>query len=690
MNKLIYSISIAAILFCSCDQSNKNVLLMSDELSELERGPFGNNSGAHTEYHYLPEAKPKGNWAISTHKTSFPSPWSVRDINGKRVLFHNEINKNNHWHPMVVAGDILWENYTVNASFSIMEKGKQAGVMFRHNNSRCYYFIGVNEGTAILKMVKHATAYHKPFEIILGSQDFNYEANKEIKVRIDVSGDQISASFENGPVFTAIDTTFKKGKIGFLTDGPAYLSSVEVTCSRSDKTVYENLRQEVTATEQDLIDSNPKPVLWKKINVNGFGVGRNLRFGDLNNDGVTDVLVGQVVHHGPKDRNSELSCLTAMTFDGEILWQKGSPDLWKDHLTNDVAFQIHDIDNDGKNEVIYCMNFEMIIADAETGKIKRRALNPLTPGGKPTASGQNKFEHILGDCFYFCDLQGKGYDADIILKDRYKSVWAFNNKLELLWYNECMTGHYPYAYDIDDDGKDELMMGYTLFDSDGKKLWTLDETIKDHADGVAIVKFNENESPRLLCAASDEGIFFTDMEGNILMHHYIGHVQNPAVANFRDDSPGLEAVSINFWGNQGILHFYDSDGNIYHDFEPNQYGSMCLPLNWTGQSEEFFIHNPNVDEGGAYDGWGRKVLAFPDDGHPDMCYAVMDITGDCRDEIVVWDPSEIWVYTQDDNPKKGKLYKPERNPLYNYSNYQATVSLPGWNDYTFISYNSIQ
>ena len=289
---------------------------------------------------------------------------------------------------------------------------------------------------------------------------------------------------------------------------------------------------------------------------------------------------------------------------------------------------------------------------------------------------QNIFERILGDCLYFCDLQGRGYDGDFIIKDRYLNLWAYNDKLELLWENECRTGHYPYAYDVDGDGKDEIMMGYTLFDNDGTKLWTLDETIQDHADGVAIVKFNEDQEPRLLCSASDEGMLFTDMEGNILKHYYIGHVQNPAIANFRDDKPGLEAVSINFWGNQGIIHLYDSEGNIYHDFEPNQYGSMLLPLNWTGKSEEFYILNANVDEGGAYDGWGRKVLEFPDDGHPDMCYAVMDITGDSRDEIVVWDPFEVWVYTQDNNPIPGELYHPERNALYNYSNYQATVSMP--------------
>lgn len=40
----------------------------------------------------------------------------------------------------------------------------------------------------------------------------------------------------------------------------------------------------------------------------------------------------------------------------------------------------------------------------------------------------------------------------------------------------------------------------------------------------------------------------------------------------------------------------------------------------------------------------------------------------------------MWVYTHDDNPLAGKLYKTTRNPLYNYSNDQGTVSLPGWSE----------
>ena len=100
-------------------------------------------------------------------------------------------------------------------------------------------------------------------------------------------------------------------------------------------------REKELATLQS---ANPKMVLWKKIETPAFGVGRNCRFGDLDNDGDIDVLIGQVMHYGPSDRNSELSCLTAMTFDGKMLWQIGEPDKWKTDLTNDVGFQIHDFD----------------------------------------------------------------------------------------------------------------------------------------------------------------------------------------------------------------------------------------------------------------------------------------------------------------------------------------------------------
>jgi len=670
-------------IFYSSIPAQRERVLLEDDFSTLPPGMFSSGViGAHAEYHYIPQTSPKGNWVVSCFRSNGSQrAWRVIRENAETVMYQTYTvseRERQYTHPIIIAGDELWQNYTFEALCAPESKEARSGVIFRYKNDRCYYFFGVEGNKAILQLVNHATGFHQPYQKILDSQEFDWKPGQYLSLKVQVDGNQIQASINDQIVLQARDNHFSMGKIGLSADVPTRYRRIKVSASEKDYRVYQKRKAARELELRRLQEANPAMVLWKKISTDGFGVGRNLRFGDLNNDGQMDVLIGQVVHHGPKDRNSELSCLTAMTFDGEILWQIGEPDLWKDHLTNDVGFQIHDLDGDGKTEVVYCMNMEIIVADGATGSTKYKSPTP------PNRSQlyKEKFPRILGDCLYFCDVRGKGHDSDIIIKDRYWNFWVLNDKLELLWEGNCKTGHYPFAYDIDNDGKDEIAIGYSLYDHDGTLLFSLDDQLKDHADGVAIVNFNPAQRKDLwiLNAASDEGMLFYDMKGNILKHHYIGHVQNPTVANFRDDLAGLETVSINFWGNQGIIHFYDADGNIYYDFEPVQHGSMMLPINWTGKSEEYFVLSASVMEGGLFDGWGRKVVSFPADGHPEMCNAVLDITGDCRDEIVVWDPQEIWVYTQEDNPKSGKLYQPLRNPLYNYSNYQATVSLPGWNE----------
>lgn len=655
-------------------------VVMRDEFESLPSGMLTKVLWARAEYHYLPECAPKGPWTITAYTSSIGSQraWKVIEHEGNKALLQVYVPESDkHSHPMVIAGDPLWQDYVLSARFAPLGGGGRSGVVFRYQNDRCYYFFGVEGQQAVLKMVRHETSFRTPLEKILAKQEFAWEAGKELSAEIAVIGSSIKVRVNGTALFDCDDATFANGKIGLTSDIPTRYQQIEVRMTPENRQKLEQQVRHREAEEAELQAKNPQLKFWKKIEFKDFGVGRNLRFGDLNHDGQVDVLVAQIQHHGPKDQYSEVSCLTAMTLDGKILWQVGEADPWKDHLTNDVALQVHDLDGDGHSEVIYCKDQELIVADGATGKTRFKT---PTPQAIPGPKSSPKFPRILGDSLFFADLRGTGRADHMILKDRYTNFWAINSKLETIWHASCQTGHYPYAKDIDGDGRDELFVGYSLFNADGSKLWSLDSTVKDHADAVAVVDLHPEAptEPKVLCSASDEGFYIADLKGTILRRHRIGHAQNLTVANFRDDLPGLEILTMNYWGNQGITHLYNAEGENYLEFEPCNHGSPILPLNWTGGTEEFFVVSANVEQGGIFDGRGRRVVKFPADGHPDMCYMVLDVTGDSRDELLVWDPFELWVYTQSDAPRTDRTYRPVRNPQFNFSNYQATVSLPGW------------
>lgn len=666
-----------AALFTGCRHTGE-VTVLYDDFAALDTGQVSVDVGAHIEYHYLQEAAPRGNWEVSVFRSvpGFRVAWRIQE-DTTRYLYQSyntaESKSASRFHPMVaLTNDILWENYTATVRFAPEALHDEVGIAFRYVHDRNTYLLALNGGNKVqIKKVYNGSGID-PEEEVIAEADFAYEVGARVTASITVDGPNIRARIQNGPTLEAVDTLYGHGKLALFADVPARFYDVRITMPQHDYDVY--LKKAVARDDEEraLRAQNPKPVVWKKLKTPGFGVGRNLRFGDLDGDGVKDVLVTQVISHGPRNQYDEAGCLTAMTFDGDILWQVGKPDPDNWVLFNDVAVQIHDFNNDGKNEVIYASGFEIKVLNGQTGQLIKRIPTPKDP------RDDAKFDRILGDCLFFCDVSGRGYAGDLLIKDRYWNVWVYDNDLKLNWHAEVKTGHYPYPFDADGDGKDELLIGYAMFDDDGTKLWEKEWT--DHMDGIAILPLKDGADPTVFIAASDEGFAFLDKNGKTLTKYNVGHVQNPAAANFRDDLPGMEIVTINFWGNQGIINFFDADMNLYKAFEPNQFGSMCLPINWTGKSEEFFVHNANVKLGGMYDGWGRRVVLFPDDGHPDMANAVLDITGDCRDEVVVWNPEELWIYTQEDNPKVGKLYKPKRNPLYNYSNYQATVSVPGWNE----------
>ena len=674
--KTLLTLALAAVA------SGAGAELFHEDFSRFPPGwltsPVGSLNGAIQEYHYLPHrGVPLGPWE---NAIAHLDAWVAGDENGKPYLEEQlDPSARQFTNPIFLTGDPEWGDYSVEVKVKPLALTGMAGVVFRYHTNRHYYQCGLTGGSQIeiaLRLPIEPTL-RAPAWKQLARGNFRYDTSRYYLLRVEVAGSEIRAFVDGKLVIEASDTELPKGKAGVTTSGPARFQDFRVSASdESTRAIAERIR-----AREDLLAKlragNPKPKLWKKFDTPGFGAGRNVRFGDLDGDGVPDMLIAQNIPRVQGDAYDQISCLTAVTLDGRVLWQSGRPDPRNGLLTNDTPFQIHDIDGDGRNEVVAVRDFHLQILDGRTGELRRSA--PM-----PKMSRENNahpYELENGDSIAFVNFSGHPDRREILVKDRYTHFWVYNNQLELLWKGDGQTGHYPYPIELE-KGFDSLMIGYSLWNHNGVKLWSHDADLHDHADGIMVGNLtgDPKAEPRVYASGSDEGFLLFDLRGNILKQVRVGHNQSPSVAHYRPDLPGLQYISVNFWKNPGIVTLFDADGNILAQEEPIHSGAPMLPVNWRGDGQEFCLLSGNIHEGGMLDGHLRRVVMFPDDGHPDLAAAVLDLTGDRRDEIVLWDQKQVWIYTQDAPFTGPRIYAPIRNPDYNDSNYRTTVSLPAWEE----------
>jgi hypothetical protein len=655
--------------------------LFRDDFSRFPPGwltsPVGTLNGAIQEYHYLANrGVPLGPWS---NAINYLDAWLVSSEDGHSYLEEQLDSTAHQWtYPIFLTGEPEWSDYSVEVKVKPLNRVDAVGVAFRYHTNRHYYYFSLSGGN------KATLALHLPLEPALrkhgwkdlGSASFAYDTLRYYSLRLEGEGPRIRAFINGKQVLEANNSEILHGKAACVTYGPARFQDFHVWTSDAKA---KEIAAAIAARGAELArlrDENPKPKLWKKFNTPKFGAGRNVRFGDLDGDGVPEMLIAQNIPRVRADAFDQISCLTAVTLDGKVLWQLGRPDPRNGLLTNDTPFQIHDIDGDGRNEVVMARDFQLQILDGRTGKIKHAVAMPQIPSGDK----DHPYELENGDSIAFVNFSGNKDRHEILVKDRYTHFWIFNNKLEMLWHGDGQTGHYPYPLEIGGSGKDSLFIGYAMWSPEGKQLWSHDAMVKDHADGIMAGNLTGDPKapPRVYASCSDEGFMMFDLDGKVLKHVRVGHNQSPSVGKYRPDLPGLQYMSVNFWKNPGIITLFDAEGNILEQEEPIHSGSPMLPVNWRGDGQEFVLLSGGVKDGGMIDGHLRRVVMFPEDGHPDLAANALNLTGDQRDEIVLWDQDRVWIYTQDRPFQGNRIYAPVRNPDYNESNYRTNVSLPGW------------
>ncbi len=657
------------ILISSCSENVIQTTVFEDGFQELEAGEVPNNDLANPAIFFDSRHGTLGNWIVASNlqEEGFSDAWEIRREEGENFLAQNFTNLNQSntplsliTHPLIVAGDSLWQDYTIDVEFTPLAKFDKCGVVFKYKDPTNFFFFGIEGNTVTLKHIQQSVTPLRPIEKILDFKPMVWTPGEKLHATVTVRRNKVSTILNDSIRMHVENLSIQPGRIGLISDLPAKFHRVEVKILKGEQRKLARRKRQLTRRLELQLSEYPEMVRWKMFETEEFGTNQNIRLGDLNGDGNKEIIF---IRPGPS--GSEIGGVVAMNLDGEILWKFGNSGSVDPGAGDELPVQVHDLDGDGAREVIFVSEGWIHMLDGRNGELARRV---KVPGSEAVNS------------MIFADLMGVGRDNCMLLSDRKHIILALNERLELLWEQETETGTQPMVHDMNGDGRHEVLMGYSVFDHNGNLMFDVGAFIGDDCNGVTVSQLYEGVRmvPCLIYAAGDWGLIYFDFNGNLLKQNIMGHVQFLSVADFDLELPGLEVASSNQWGSDGLVHILESSGEVISKFLPASGVSRCLPVNWKGDGEEFLITSADSIKGGMVDRSGQVAVGFPSDGHPVLCYMAQDLTGDARDEVLVWDQSELWIYTQDDNPRMGNTYAPDRIPLYNQSMYQMNRSLPEW------------
>ncbi len=387
----------------------------------------------------------------------------------------------------------------------------------------------------------------------------------------------------------------------------------------------------------------PRLEAWKTIPLDPDYGGLWVVAGDVDGDGAVEIVSAENFNEGDVHHTS---AVVAHKLDGSVLWRWGDPDVGRKKWHHDVACQIHDWDGDGKNEVVVCPRGFVVALDGATGAEKKRF---------PIADDAT-------DCLVFCDLGGVGRPTDVLVKDRYHRIWAFDRAGKELWMvpnpGGHRTAHQPRPMDLDGDGKDEIMAGYAMLNADGSVRWvyaskTVDQK-RGHLDCARILETGESPaSTRIVmtcCGANN--IAVVNGVGEVVWEVPGHHFESIQVGRLSEDDPGphiLVDIDHEPMGN-GPLWIFDKNGK--------HVGRLVTPysrhhrlLDWTGDGvDEILVGHTQA----LYNCRGKRIVTLASEGvggDYETNVLVGDMSGDGVPDILVAAPGEVWIYKNEDGKR---------------------------------------
>lgn len=271
----------------------------------------------------------------------------------------------------------------------------------------------------------------------------------------------------------------------------------------------------------------------------GDNGGEYILFADIDEDGSKEMIIRQSSemyasqhNRGPKFKpisleNAHLFQLTCMRLDGAILWQKGSPwrgdEPYQAHGGGPHMTVLHDWDGDGRRELYYLYRDRLYVTDPFDGNTIRELSLPT-------------------DALTILKFQNYGDESErLLLKAIAFSEWGYGNPL--FAYDSDFhrvagpividgAGHDFILADIDEDGRDELFIGYSMLTSDFEQLWSLDVD-GEHLDSSYLDDV-DLDGRRELIVNVDEGDFVILSSAGQVLHRRsdFPHPQSASIGHF--------------------------------------------------------------------------------------------------------------------------------------------------------------
>ena len=402
------------------------------------------------------------------------------------------------------------------------------------------------------------------------------------------------------------------------------------------------------------------------LDLSAAGPGSRMWLGDLTGDGRYEIVMAQPAG-GFDNRYYPLSvvALTAFDLEGKQLWQVGQPTPTA-KSGSDIPVQLYDLDNDGQLEVLAVMEDELRVFDGRTGAQEDAIALP----------GEDAH-----DCIMIANLAGDDHPDEIVVKDRYHQIWALNRDGEVLFTFQGNVGHYGWPYDLDGDGKDELIFGYHVLDDDGQELWSMD--LEGHADAIWVADVDANPDNGVEILVGGDGSYLYNAQGKQLWA-FEGTVesQNAFPGEFRPDLPGLEIGGLDRIdrtepGLDGLFLLDAQGRELYKEQRqvPGWSSVATVVRGFTGGPADLFLaYRRGGDlEPGLYDGYMNRQFHFPkalESGH----FMWGDLLGAGSSQIIGYtlDTGQAQIFAADESLDIRSVAgepRPQPKRLYNWTRY---------------------